>query len=190
MRQVKTSFRQAGFTLVELLIVAIILAILAAIVVPQFASTTTDAQEAALRANLSAIRGAISLYRQQHNEYPALSAATGGACTGTAGSGVAEDRQALVDQLTRYTNANGQSCSRPDGGSYPFGPYVDENDIPANPITGSNAIEIVGAAAGTAGDLGMVGTGAGLGWKYDVTSGKFIANDTNTDSNAVRYDAY
>ena len=79
MRQVKSNIRQAGFTLVELLIVAIILAILAAIVVPQFASTTTDAQEAALRANLSAIRGAISLYRQQHNEYPAFSGANGGA---------------------------------------------------------------------------------------------------------------
>ena len=97
---------------------------------------------------------------------------------------------ALVDQLTRYTNANGQSCSRPDGGSYPFGPYLDENEIPANPITGSNAIEIVGAANPAAGDLGMQGTGAGLGWKYDVSSGKFIANDTNADSNGVRYDAY
>ena len=39
--------RSRGFTLVELLIVAIILAILAAIVVPQFASTTNDAQESA-----------------------------------------------------------------------------------------------------------------------------------------------
>lgn len=190
MRQVTYKVKQAGFTLVELLIVAIILAILAAIVVPQFASTTTDAQEAALRANLSAIRGAISLYRQQHGEYPAASASSGGACTGTAGSAIAEDPVAMVEQLTRYTNANGQSCSRPDAGSYPLGPYLDENDLPANPITGSNAIELVDSANPAAGDLGMQGTGAGLGWKYDVVSGKFIANDTNTDSNAVRYDAY
>ncbi len=190
MRQFTYKVKQAGFTLVELLIVAIILAILAAIVVPQFASTTTDAQEAALRANLSAIRGAVSLYRQQHGEYPALSASNGGACTGTAGSAVAEDPVALVEQLTRYTNAAGQSCSRPDGGSYPFGPYLDENDIPANPITGDNTIAIVGSADPAAGDLGMQGAGAGLGWRYDVTSGKFIANDTNTDSNGVRYDAY
>lgn len=190
MRQFTSNTKQAGFTLVELLIVAIILAILAAIVVPQFASTTTDAQEAALRANLSAIRGAVSLYRQQHGEHPGLSASSGGGCTGTAGSALAEDPVAMVEQLTRYTNANGQSCSRPDGGLYPFGPYLDENDIPANPVTASTVIEIVGAAAPAAGDLGMVGTGAGLGWKYDVTSGKFVANDTNTDSNGVRYDAY
>ena len=37
--------RQAGFTLVELLIVAIILAILAAIIIPQFASTTVDGSD-------------------------------------------------------------------------------------------------------------------------------------------------
>ncbi len=43
MNSSKSSKRQSGFTLVELLIVAIILAILAAIIVPQFASTTTDA---------------------------------------------------------------------------------------------------------------------------------------------------
>ena len=50
---------QRGFTLVELLIVVIILAILAAIVIPQFSSATTDAQEAALDSNLNALRSAI-----------------------------------------------------------------------------------------------------------------------------------
>ncbi len=57
--------RQAGFTLVELLIVAIILAILAAIVVPQFANTATGAGESALRTNLAGIRSSVELYRQQ-----------------------------------------------------------------------------------------------------------------------------
>ncbi|MDJ0926909.1 MAG: prepilin-type N-terminal cleavage/methylation domain-containing protein [Gammaproteobacteria bacterium] len=190
MRQATAKIRQAGFTLVELLIVAIILAILAAIVVPQFASTTTDAQEAALRANLSAIRGAISLYRQQHNEYPGAVAATGGTCGGTAGSGAAETRAALVEQLTRYSNASGETCSRPESGSFPFGPYLDENDIPANPVTGNNAVAIVPSTDAAAGDLAMQGAGAGLGWRYDPTSGKFIANDTDTDSQGTRYDAY
>ena len=74
--------QQSGFTLVELLIVAIILAILAAIIIPQFASTTVDAQESALRANVAGMRSAIDLYRQQHGSYPAVNAATGGACSG------------------------------------------------------------------------------------------------------------
>ena len=62
---------QAGFTLVELLIVVIILSILAAIVIPQFSSSTTDAQEAALDSNLAALRSAIELFKAQHaNLYP------------------------------------------------------------------------------------------------------------------------
>jgi len=190
MRQATGKYIQAGFTLVELLIVAIILAILAAIVVPQFASTTIDAQEAALKSNLSAIRGAISLYRQQHGEYPGLLTAVPGACSGTGGTGGPEVRQALVDQLVLYTDANGGSCSRADAGSFPFGPYVDDSDIPANPITGDNAVEIVDTANPAAGDLAMTGSAAGLGWKFDTTSGKFIANDTNADSQGVNYDDY
>ena len=51
---------QRGFTLVELLIVVIILAILAAIVIPQFSSATVDAQEASLDSNLNALRSAIA----------------------------------------------------------------------------------------------------------------------------------
>ena len=191
MNQATTKRKQTGFTLVELLIVAIILAILAAIVVPQFASTTVDAQEAALRSNLSAIRGAVSLYRQQHGEFPGLlTAVPSGACSGTSGAGLAEQRAALVEQLTRYTDANGETCSRSDAGAYPFGPYLDENDLPANPVTGDPAVLIVPAADPAAGDLDMTGTAAGLGWRYDVTSGKFIANDTGTDSQGVRYDTY
>lgn len=191
MNQATRKRRQSGFTLVELLIVAIILAILAAIVVPQFASTTVDAQEAALRSNLSGIRGAISLYRQQHGEFPGrLTAVPSGACGGTAGVGALETRAALVAQLTRYTNANGEACSTSDAGAYPFGPYLDENDLPANPVTGDTAVLIVGVGDPGEGDLDMAGTGAGLGWRYDVTSGKFIANDTNPDSQGVDYDTY
>lgn len=180
--------QQKGFTLVELLIVSIILAILAAIVVPQFASSTTDAQQSALRSDLAAIRSAIDLYRQQHGENPGVNASNGGTCTGgTKGTGAAGTAAALRDQLVRYTNANGDSCSLQNAGGelFPFGPYLKESQIPANPMTDNATIEIV-----TTGDLEMVGTGAGLGWKYDSTSGKFIANDTNTDAAGVRYDAY
>lgn len=176
--------RQSGFTLVELLIVAIILAILAAIIIPQFASTTNEAQESALRANLSAMRSAIDLYRQQHNEYPGVNTAVGGTCSGTAGSGTAGTPQALEDQLTRYSNAAGQTCSLPDTG-FAYGPYIQEDDLPQNPITSSDVVAIV-----TTGNLEMAADGAGLGWKYDSTAGKFIANDTDLDSQGVAYSTY
>ncbi len=181
---------QTGFTLVELLIVAIILAILAAIVLPQFASTTRDAEEAALRANLTTIRGSLELYRQQHGQYPGVGASSGGVCTGTAGSGAAETPQSVLDQLTRYSNVAGQSCSLPDAGNFQFGPYLREDSWPDNPVTKLAVVAIVGVAAAGAGDLNMAGDGAAGGWKLDVTSGKFIANDTNTDAAGVSYDSY
>ena len=187
----KTRARQAGFTLVELLIVAIILAILAAIVVPQFASSTADAQDSALRSNLAGIRSAIDLYTQQHGgAFPGSVASSGGACAGgSAGGGAADSDQALEEQLRFYSNAAGQTCSIADTDGdgtpeYPFGPYL-KSAIPANPVTQDATITVV-----TTGNLAMVGAGAGGGWRYDTTSGKFIADDTNTDGNGVRYDSY
>ena len=185
MYSLKSAKRQSGFTLVELLIVAIILAILAAIIIPQFASTTTDAQESALRANLSGMRSAIDLYRQQHGEYPGTNTAVGAGCAGgTAGTGAAGTQQAIEDQLTRYSNAAGATCSVQDPG-YAYGPYVREDVLPANPITSSSVIAIIAT-----GDLAMTADGAGLGWKYDTAAGKFIANDTNLDSQSVAYSTY
>jgi len=182
---------QAGFTLVELLIVAIILAILAAIVVPQFASSTDDALDSALKSNLAGIRSSIDLYTQQHGgDFPGSVAATGGTCTGgTAGTGAADSDLAFESQLKYYTNAAGQACSIADvpaGGvvEFPFGPYI-KGDLPANPVTSDGTIVVV-----TTGNLAMVGAAAGGGWRYDTTSGKFIADDTDSDSNGVRYDSY
>jgi prepilin-type N-terminal cleavage/methylation domain-containing protein len=180
----KFARKQSGFTLVELLIVAIILAILAAIIIPQFASTTTDAQESALRANASGMRSAIDLYRQQHGVYPGEVTAAGGTCSTTAGTGVARSSLALQDQLTRYSNAAGQTCSAPEAG-FVFGPYVQEDVLPTNPISTVATIAIV-----STGDLAMTADGASLGWKYDTLSGKMIVNDTNNDSQGVAFITY
>ena len=167
---------QKGFTLVELLIVVIILALLAAIVVPQFASSTEDAKLASLDSTLANVRAAIDLYRQQHNAYPGAVTAEDAACgatdgTGTGGAG-AGGAQAFLDQLSLYSDVDGGTCSVKDA-NFKFGPYLKKSTLPANPITGVSTLEVVDD-----GDILMSGTAAGGGWKYDINAGKFIANDT------------
>ena len=55
-----------GFTLVEILIVVIILGILAAIVIPQFTSASTDARNNSLTSQVQTLRSQIELYKLQH----------------------------------------------------------------------------------------------------------------------------
>ncbi len=181
-----------GFTLVELLIVVIILALLAAIVVPQFGSSTDDTKGSSLDTTLVNMRAALDLYYQQHSHYPGSVTSIDGAaaCTGTTGTGDASDAanrlQAFLDQMSLYTNAAGVACSIKDA-TFKFGPYLKKNTIPTNPVNGLATMAVVNA-----GDLLMTGDGAAAGgWKYDVVSGKFIANDTNVDfGGTVKWDAH
>jgi general secretion pathway protein G len=62
---------RGAFTLVEILIVVIILGILAAIVVPQFATATNDARVGNLEAQISQLNNQIELYAAQKGGYPA-----------------------------------------------------------------------------------------------------------------------
>ena len=173
----RTARHQQGFTLTELLIVVIILAILAAIVVPQFASSSDDAKVSALQANLARMRSAIDLYYQQHGVYPGTNVSSGATCpaSGTAGTGGVNSEQAFIDQLTRYTNAAGQSCTTTDA-TFKFGPYLKKDTMPDNPITALNAVKME-----TTGALGMIGEATDGGWRFDVVTGQFIANDQDYD---------
>ena len=57
-----------GFTLIEILVVVIILGILAAIVIPQFANASSDARVSTLRTTLNNVRNQIEVFKSQHNE--------------------------------------------------------------------------------------------------------------------------
>jgi prepilin-type N-terminal cleavage/methylation domain-containing protein len=68
--KLRTGRRDAGFTLVELVIVLFIVGLLAAIAVPSVSGALTRAQEAALTENLTVMRRAIGDYHADKGIYP------------------------------------------------------------------------------------------------------------------------
>ena len=154
----------AGFTLVELLIVVVILGVLAAIAIPQFSASTDDSKVAALDASLNNLRTAIELYYQQHGHYP--SAVAGG------GTYAVNTEATFTAQLASFTSAAGVVSTTKDA-TYKYGPYLKKSTLPAEPINNIATVEIV-----TTGTLGMTASGSTGGWKFDNKTGQLIANIT------------
>ena len=170
MNSLEKDRQQKGFTLVELLIVVIILAILAAIIVPQFTAATDDATQSAYDTNIANIRAAIDLYRQQHNEYPGAVTSTGATCVNGAPVAGAVGEPAFLAQLRNYTNATGLACTGTDPNQFKYGPYL-KDDIPVNPLGANNTVTVV-----TAGVLGLTSGSTG-GWRFDSVTGEFIGDE-------------
>ncbi len=143
----KTKKTKAGFTLVEILIVVVILGILAAIVIPQFTQASTEARENSLRANLQTMRSQIELYKIQHND----------TLPGTV-AGVT-----FENAMEEYTLITGASCLQSAANA--LGPYLQS--IPVNPFNLLDAVRANGAAAGANTD----------GWRYDTTANVLRADD-------------
>ncbi len=70
MRHIQPSRRQEAFTLVEMLLVLVILAVLAAIVIPKFSGRTEQAKEAAAKTQLKSIEQALETYEVDLAGYP------------------------------------------------------------------------------------------------------------------------
>jgi len=120
-----------AFTLIEVLIVVVIMAVLAATVIPQFASSTQDAQESTSKFNLHMLKSQIELYKAHHlGKAPALADGT-------------------IAGLTSTTKADGTVGA---GDAFPFGPYVDS--IPENPLVGNSTVVAGTGATVVAGGAG------------------------------------
>lgn len=147
-----------GFTLIELLMVVIILGILAAVVIPQFTSSSDDAKVSALKSNLSSMRGALELYLVQHeSKYPDA------------------DPNKFTAQLTQYTDQSGNTSTQKDD-VYKYGPYLKQG-LPKNPFAKTELADRI--AVDTTKTIGTVAADTDPnrpGWKYAPNTGEFIAN--------------
>jgi general secretion pathway protein G len=61
---------QRGFTLLEIMVVVVILAILAAVAVPQFAGAPDEARSTKAKQDIRAIEAALNMYRLDNYRYP------------------------------------------------------------------------------------------------------------------------
>jgi len=144
------SRRRNAFTLIEVLIVVIIMAVLAATIIPQFTTSTKDAKQSSVKFNMHTLRSQIELYKAQHEgNFPALSNNT-------------------LPTLTSRTDSKGNIGT--DAASYPYGPYIDQ--IPANP---NNNLATVKASSGT-----PTAADNTVGWLYDASSGGIWPADTDS----------
>ncbi|MGA2798197.1 MAG: type II secretion system protein [Thermoguttaceae bacterium] len=147
---------RSAFTLIEVLIVVIIMALLAATIIPQFSSSTSDAKKSALNFNLHTLRSQIEMYKVHHNGAP-------------------PKQSSFADQMTKKTNVDGSI----NAASGLYGPYFQQ-PVPANPYNNSNALFKYTASPTGTPPSGSGDTGAS-GWQYDETDGSFYPNHTGYD---------
>ncbi len=120
-----------AFTLIEVLIVVVIMAVLAATVVPQFTDATADAKTNTALFNLNTLRSQIELYKAQHDgNFPTT-----------------------LSLLTQATNVDHTTS----GGTQPFGPYMQA--IPENTLNSTNAVKTITTAAAASGDVTAANAG-------------------------------
>jgi general secretion pathway protein G len=140
---------RSAFTLVELMIVIVVLAIIAGMVVPQFGQSLEDAKRSAVLNDLHELNTAIERYRIQHDGYPPDDLSGG-----------------TLKQLTMSTDIYGDTGSGPD---YPLGPYM-LTGIPKNPYNASARV-ILAPETPPANPQNYEG------WLYDPDTGQIWAGE-------------
>lgn len=121
---------RTAFTLIEILIVVVIMAILAATIIPQFTGSTADAQVSTTQFNLNTLRAQIELFKAQHNGVaPAV---------GLNADGV----NVIAELLTTTTDLNGETV----------GPYLVK--MPVQNISTPPSAEVATGGTGPAGNSG------------------------------------
>ncbi len=119
--------KSKGFTLIEMLIVIVVIAILALIVIPRLLGAGRKAKEATLRGDLHQIRNAVQQFEADCGDYPA----------------------ALADLMTKPGEGNGGTGVALDTNGWQ-GPYLRTPDdaLPKDPFTDSSTTWAYTASTG------------------------------------------
>ena len=113
-----------AFTLIEILIVVMILGILAAVVIPQVANASGEANRSSLITTVQSLRSQVALFRLQHNDYLPGS-------NPVAGSGATFDQATFWDQMSMFSDINGATNATRTA-QHDRGPYMQS--VPKNPL--------------------------------------------------------
>jgi prepilin-type N-terminal cleavage/methylation domain-containing protein len=157
----------SGFTLVEVLLVVLLLAIMSAVVLPMFTESSDDARDATLYQNLQSMRRQIELYKIHHEGNP----------PGQSGFGTFEQ------VMTGFTSIKGELSAVEDT-RHPLGPYLPDGPV-VNPFNQGKAIKNSSNPAGETPDHSLMNLGQVVGWFYDPETGRISANAEGETQNGV-----
>jgi general secretion pathway protein G len=62
--------KQAGFTLIELMVVVVIIAVLAGLIIPRFMGETDKAKQAKAKIQIESLESALKMYKLDNGSYP------------------------------------------------------------------------------------------------------------------------
>ena len=141
------SRRGAGFSLLEIVVVLVLLGVIAAIAIPRMSSAAGNSANAAVASSVSKVQQAIELYAAEHLERDPSQDPDGSTNT---------DGAVFSRRLVQHTDDQG--AIDPAG---IFGPYL--RAWPANQLNHLSSVRIGGAAAGANTD----------GWRFDPPTRKF-----------------
>lgn len=125
---------QAGFTIVELLIVIVVIGILAALVITTYSGIQAKARDSQRQNNLGAVQTQLEAYFQDNQTYPSYSDMDSSSWLTTNMKSL--DQTALHDPSATSSGITLANTAQTKAGSYWYIPTPSNCDASATPCTG------------------------------------------------------